>query len=85
MKESWFVYLLQCKDNSYYTGITNDLEKRMQKHILGTGSKYVKIKGFKKLLSSMKLKDKSQASKLEAFIKNLKRTEKLKFFQENKF
>ena len=80
--KSWCVYLLQCLDNSYYTGITNNLDKRMAAHKSGKGSKYVKIKGFDKLLSFKLCKDKSEALKTEYRIKQLTRKGKLAFFKE---
>lgn len=80
--KSWCVYLLQCIDNSYYTGITNDIEKRMLAHQSGKGSKYVKIKGFKELVASKPCEDKSQALKIEYKIKHLPKAEKLAFFKE---
>ena len=76
----WCVYLLQCLDNSYYTGITNDLEKRMLIHKSGKGSKYVKIRGFDKLLNFKQCKNKSDALKIEYKIKQLPRQDKLAFF-----
>ncbi|PIN93407.1 hypothetical protein COU54_03345 [Candidatus Pacearchaeota archaeon CG10_big_fil_rev_8_21_14_0_10_31_24] len=80
VKKIWCVYLLECKNNSVYTGITNDLNTRMLKHQTGKGSKYVKSNGFKKLLGSISALNKSNASKLEYEIKQLPRTEKLKKF-----
>ena len=77
---SWCVYLLQCLDNSYYTGITNDLDKRMLAHKLGKGSKYVKIKGFKRLISFKSCENKSAALKIEYKIKQMPRKDKLTFF-----
>ena len=82
MKKQWFVYLLECCDNSFYTGITNDVGKRMIAHQTGKGSKYVNKKGFKKLLKVKPCKDKSEACKAEYEIKQLKRKEKLKWFKE---
>lgn len=78
--KKWYVYLLACLDNSYYTGITNDLDKRMLAHKSGKGSKYVRMKGFKKLISSKVCKNKSQALKIEYKIKQLSKNEKLNFF-----
>ena len=46
----WCVYILECMDGSLYTGVTNDVEKRMMAHSNGNGSKYVKRKGFGRLL-----------------------------------
>ncbi|RJO63082.1 MAG: GIY-YIG nuclease family protein [Dehalococcoidia bacterium] len=36
----WFFYMLRCKDNSLYSGITNNLDERVKKHNEGTGAKY---------------------------------------------
>ena len=42
MKKPWFVYILECQDGSFYTGITNNISKRMKVHNKGNGSKYVR-------------------------------------------
>ena len=76
----WYVYILECKDESLYTGITNDLDKRMAAHKSGKGSKYVKWKGFGRLLHSIEVKDRGEAAKLEYEIKKLERNEKITFF-----
>lgn len=78
--EIWFVYILECCDGSYYTGVTNDIEARMKKHLSGKGSKYVFQKGFKKLLYSLPCSSKSDACKKEYFIKGLPKSEKLNWF-----
>ena len=80
MGSMWFVYVLECLDGSYYTGITNDLEKRMKLHATGRGSKYVAARGFKGLLASVVCLSKSDACKAEYLIKQLKREEKLRWF-----
>ena len=46
---SWYVYILRCKDNSLYTGITNNLEKRYQDHCEKKGAKYTKSHLVKKI------------------------------------
>jgi putative endonuclease len=79
-KENWCVYLLECLDGSFYTGITNNLEKRMKAHKEGKGSKYVRAKGFKQLLLPKSYLTKSEALKAEYKIKQLKKEDKLKFF-----
>jgi len=79
-KKDWRVYILECQDGSYYTGVTNDVKKRMEKHKEGKGSKYVKTKGFKELLESKKCKDKSEACKFEWEIKQLPKYDKLDWF-----
>ncbi len=83
MKKIWFVYLLECLDGSYYTGVTNDVNKRMNAHSEGKGSKYVYGKGFKKLIAMIPCKDKSEACKSEYKIKKLNREEKLEWFNRN--
>ncbi len=82
MEKKWFVYILECQDGSYYTGVSNDLEKRMKIHASGKGSKYVARKGFKYLLASKECLDKSDACKAEYWIKQLPREEKLNWFKE---
>lgn len=79
-EKNWYVYILECKDGSFYTGVTNDLERRMKVHSEGRGSKYVAIKGFGKLLKTKKCNDKSEACKIEYMIKHLPRSEKLAAF-----
>lgn len=83
-KTKWYVYILQCKNNSLYTGVTNNLTKRMKTHESGKGSKYVKAKGFKQLLNFKKCIDKSDAHKTEYQIKQLPKSEKLSWFVQNK-
>lgn len=79
----WFVYILECMDGSFYTGVSNNIKKRMETHKKGTGSKYVKSKGFKKLLYFKKCKDKSHACKCEYNVKQLSKFEKLDWFRKN--
>jgi putative endonuclease len=78
--QNWFVYLLLCGDDSIYTGISNDIEKRMKTHKQGKGSKYVARKRFKKLLYTIQAVDKVDAAKMEYRIKQLNRNQKIEFF-----
>ncbi|MCK5149429.1 GIY-YIG nuclease family protein [Candidatus Pacearchaeota archaeon] len=80
MKKQWYVYILECGDGSFYTGVTNDVDVRMKVHAEGKGSKYVCKKGFRKLLRVKECKDKSDACKCEYAIKQLPRNEKLGWF-----
>jgi putative endonuclease len=80
MKKQWYVYILECCDGSFYTGVTNDVEARMKTHAIGKGSKYVNKKGFKKLLKVKECRNKSDACKCEYFIKKLPRNQKLDWF-----
>lgn len=78
--KQWFVYLLECNDGSFYTGVTNDIEKRMKAHKEGKGSKYILQRGLKKLLRTKKCSNRSQALKKEYQIKQLPKSRKLSFF-----
>ncbi len=79
-EKQWVIYILECCDGSYYTGITNSLDKRMEAHALGNGSKYVYGKGFRRLIAVRECKDRSDASKAECFVKGLPRGEKVGWF-----
>ena len=70
------VYILLCGDNSLYTGITTDIKRRLLEHKEGKGSKYTHARKAVKIVYSKKCKNKSQALKLEAKIKQLTRKEK---------
>ena len=76
MKLFW-VYILHCQNNSYYTGYTDDLAKRYKAHINGKGSKYTR--SFKPLSMAQcwEVNDKSLAMKLEKQIKNLSQMDKV--------
>ena len=80
MEQRWFVYLLECLDGSYYAGVTTDVDKRMNAHAEGKGSKYVYSKGFKKLIAAIPCKNKSESCKAEYKIKQLSKKEKLEWF-----
>lgn len=81
-EKKWCVYILQCCDGSYYTGVTNDVEKRMKTHKSGKGSKYVRLRGFDHLIATKICKDKSDACKAEYWIKQMPKSEKLSAFRE---
>ena len=70
--------MLRCADNSIYTGMTNDLNKRITEHLTKdkNGAKYTKSHNAVKLESAWKSKDKSLACKLEYQIKTLSKMQK---------
>lgn len=78
-EKQWCVYLLECKDGSYYCGITNDLNNRISAHNNGTGAKYTKGRGPVKLVASRAVANRSEALKLESQVKRKKKAEKTKF------
>lgn len=80
MEKKWFVYILECQNGSFYTGVTTDIDLRMNAHATGKGSKYVRRHKFRKLLRVKPCKNKSEACKFEYEIKQLHRDEKLDWF-----
>lgn len=77
MSREWLVYLLCCRDGSLYTGITNDLPRRLASHRRGTGSHYVRTRLPIRVVYRERQPDRSAALKREAAIKKLTRREKL--------
>jgi len=73
---SWCVYILECADQTLYTGITNNLERRIAMHENGTGAKYTKGRGPFRLLYDEICENRSVASKREYEIKKMSRAEK---------
>jgi putative endonuclease len=66
----WFVYILRCKNNSLYTGITNNLDSRVAKHQAGKGAKYTRAFGPVQLVYAKVMKSPTAARKREAEIKS---------------
>lgn len=75
----YFVYLLECVDGSFYTGITTDVKRRFAEHIKGTGSSYTRSRGARGIVYTERQPDRGSAQKREAEIKRLTRAEKLAF------
>ena len=72
----WFIYILLCSDNSFYTGSTNNIDERFKVHLAGKGAKYTKSHKPIKIIYQEKLNTKSEALKREAEIKKLSRKQK---------
>ena len=73
----FFVYMLQCNDSTLYTGITNDIEKRLKAHSSGKASRYTRRRLPVKVIYKEEHPDKSAALKRELQIKRLSRKEKI--------
>ena len=73
---SWFVYMLRCGDGSLYTGITDDVLRRLEVHRAGKGAKYTRGRDPLELVYQEEVSDKSAALKREYAIKRLRREEK---------
>ncbi len=72
----WSVYIILCSDGTLYTGITNNLERRIQQHASNRGAKYFRGRAPRELIYVEDGHDRSSASQREAEIKKLKRGEK---------
>ena len=73
----WIVYILKCADQTLYTGITSDIDRRINEHENGTGAKYTRGRAPFTLLYAETYTSRSQALKREAEIKSLDRATKL--------
>ena len=78
----WIVYILRCADDTLYTGITNDLAERLLKHENGTGAKYTRSRSPFEVVYTETGLTRSEASKREAQIKALDRSEKLRLISQ---
>ncbi len=74
---TWSCYILRCADDTLYTGITNDLAKRLAAHNAGTAAKYTKTRIPVQVVFVENCADRSAALKRELQIKSLKRPDKL--------
>ena len=76
--KEYYIYIIRCEDNSIYTGITTDLDRRMQEHLDKgkKGAKYTASHHVKNIEIAWRTIDKTRASKLEYHIKTLKKVQK---------
>ena len=77
MERKWFVYILNCADGTLYTGITNDLDRRIKAHNAGTASKYTRVRRPVSIVYSEEVETKGDALRRELQIKRLTRSEKM--------
>lgn len=80
---NWMVYILECADKTLYTGITNDLTRRIAQHNAGQGAKYTRGRAPLKLVYSEACEGKSKALKREIQIKALSRAKKIALISGN--
>jgi predicted GIY-YIG superfamily endonuclease len=72
----WYVYIIECSDGSFYTGITNDLERRLQQHNDGTASRYTRSRRPVMFRYQEACESRSQALIRECSLRLLNRKEK---------
>ncbi|KFN44858.1 GIY-YIG nuclease family protein [Arenimonas oryziterrae] len=82
---AWFVYVIECRDGSLYTGIAVDVAKRYALHVAGKGARYTRSRPPVRLLAVMPCADRSGALKAEYAIKQLSPTEKRAWCADNLF
>ncbi|MDQ3040522.1 MAG: GIY-YIG nuclease family protein, partial [Pseudomonadota bacterium] len=67
----WYVYLLECRGGSLYTGITTDVERRFSQHVAGKGARYTRSHPPLQILARFEHPDRATASRAEHAIKQL--------------
>lgn len=81
MEKQWILYILECGDGSFYTGITNDLQHRLHAHETGNGAKYTRGRGPLTLRYQENCSNYSNALRREIQIKKLSHKEKTRLCQ----
>ncbi len=85
MIREWYLYALLCSDGTYYTGVTTDLQRRLNEHNTSRrGAKYTRTRRPVKLVYSKYFVDRSSAQKAEYQFKQLTRRQKEKTINENR-
>ncbi len=74
----YYVYVILCKDNSFYTGYTKDLDSRMRLHIKGKAAKYTRMHRPKKIVYVEEFGSRAEAMRREKRVKRLNHSQKLK-------
>ena len=78
---AWYVYILRCGDGTLYTGMTDDVPRRLAAHRAGRGAKYTRGRGPVEVLYQEPQPDKSAALRRELALKKLSRAEKRRLIQ----
>ncbi|MGG1244646.1 GIY-YIG nuclease family protein [Bacillus cabrialesii] len=79
-----FFYVVKCKDNSWYAGYTNDLQKRVKTHNDGKGAKYTKVRRPVELIFAEAFTTKREAMQTEYYFKKLTRKKKELYIEEKR-
>jgi putative endonuclease len=84
MGNKHYMYVVQCRDSTYYTGYTTNVEKRLSMHNNGTGAKYTRARRPVSLLYVEEYETKSEALKAEYRFKQRKRKQKEDYIRESR-
>ena len=82
MEKKYYTYVILTKDNTFYCGYTDDVEKRFEAHVSGKGAKYTKMHKPDKIVYTACFDTKVEAMNHERKIKSMSREEKLEFLKE---
>jgi putative endonuclease len=80
---SYYVYIIRCKDGSYYTGHAKDVEKRFEMHLKGRGARYTRMHEPEKLVYTEQFESRSEAMRRERQIKTLSHNKKQRLIKNN--
>ena len=84
-QQRWYVYIVECSDDTLYTGITTDIGRRLKEHNTSTkGAKYTRTRRPVTLVARRVVSTKSEALKLEYKVKQQNKNKKIKFLMESK-
>ena len=83
MDHKGYMYVVECRDGSYYTGYTTDVKKRIAVHNIGKGAKYTRARLPVKLIFVEGFDSKEEAMSAEALFKSKTRMQKENYFKEN--
>lgn len=78
MDKTWHLYILECGDGTLYTGITDDVQRRLEQHRCGKGAKYTRGRGPLTLVYTEECGTRAEASRREYAVHHMNRAEKLK-------
>ncbi|MEN5424946.1 GIY-YIG nuclease family protein [Stenotrophomonas pennii] len=78
----WFLYLLECRDGSYYAGISTDVQARFAAHQAGKGARYTRSRPPVQVLAVRQYPDRAQASRAEWQLKKQPRARKLAWLSQ---
>jgi putative endonuclease len=73
----YYVYIIKCKDGSFYTGYTKDLDSRVMLHVSGKGARYTRMHKAQRLMYAEEFGSRSEAMRKEKRIKQLSNHQKL--------
>lgn len=82
MERKWYVYILRCLDDTLYTGITNNIERRLKAHNAGTASKYTRSRRPVTMIYQEEAETKGDALRRELAIKTMTRSQKQSLIEQ---